>query len=106
MIQIPTTSRIQVMNPTIPNISTSERNPPNPESRLEMELFEPFPLLPFPFPLFEEVTSTATVLLVVWLPWKSVTLTSTSKFPVEEGVHEKVPEFWPEHPAGNRNSCT
>jgi len=64
MTQIPTTSKIHVMNPMMPKIRTMERNPPNPESRLEKGLLELFELpFPFPFPLLEEVTSIPTLLL-------------------------------------------
>jgi len=87
MIQTPTTSKIHVTNPTIPNTRTIERKPPKPERRLESGLLELFPLPP-PFPLLEELTSTPTLLLEVWLPPLSVTSTFTLKFPAAEGVHE------------------
>jgi hypothetical protein len=76
MTQIPTTSKIQVMNPTIPKMRTRERKPPRPEKKPENGLLELFELPPLP--LFEEVTSTPAGLLVVWFPCASVTLTWTS----------------------------
>jgi hypothetical protein len=98
MIQTPTTKRTQVANPMTPKIKISERKPPNPERRLENGLVELFPPLP---PSFDEVTSTLTVLLTVWLLWESDTFTKTPKLPVEEGSQEKLGPLWPPQPEGN-----
>lgn len=109
MIQTPTIKRIQLTNPMIPAMITSDRKPLNPDRSPEnglLELFPPLPpWLPLPlFPLFPPLFAGLTWRFWVGLTAKarfvSETLTETLKPPVWDGVHEKLDPVLPPHPAG------